>query len=257
MTVSFARRSGAAVAAAVLFVLFALTGCGSSAGPGSATITVFAASSLQGAFTQLGEHFERAKPNVRLRFNFAGSSALAMQIEEGAHADLFASASVQDMRRLSRSATTAGASNFAKNDLQIAVPADNPAHIKRISDLRDSHAKVALCQPEVPCGALAQQMFHKAGITVKPVTLESDVKATLSKLILGEADAAIVYKSDVVAAGDRVRAVKIPAAVIATAEYPIAVLKRTDNPAAARAFVDFVLSAEGQEVLAKWGFAKP
>lgn len=258
-----------AVAVAVLLV----AGCGSSgraldnsagsarAGAGasavSGTISVFAAASLQDSFTALAKQFQAAHPGVTVKLNFGASSALALQINQGAPADVFASASVKNMSQVSSAGGAGKATNFVKNIMEIAVPPANPAHIGALSDLARSGVKVALCQPQVPCGAAAQAVLGNAKLTVRPVTLEADVKSTLSKVELDEVDAGVVYVTDVLAAGSKVKGIAILPDVNASTEYPIAALNRAANPAGARAFTQFVLSSQSQSVLLTAGFQKP
>jgi molybdate transport system substrate-binding protein len=146
---------------------------------------------------------------------------------------------------------------FAGNVLQIAVPAGNPAGVTGLADLADPARTVALCAPEVPCGAAAGRLFDAAGLTAAPDTLEEDVKAALTKVQLGEVDAALVYATDVRAAGDDVEGIEVPQAAEVVNEYPITALAAAPNPAGAQAFVDLVLSEEGQEALADAGFRAP
>ena len=253
-------RWGPAVAAAALL----LAGCGSGPGAGadasgglSGTVTVFAAASLTGSFGTLGEQFEAAHPGVTVRFNFGASSALAESIAQGAPADVFAPASAKNMDSVVRAGDAAEPRTFARNVLAIAVPPDNPAGVRGLADLAEPGLKLALCQEQVPCGTVARQVIDKARLTVRPVTLGADVKAVLTAVQLGEVDAGLVYATDVRAAGDKVEGIEIPAAQNASTSYPIAVLTRAPNAAAARAFVDHVLSADGSTVLARAGFAGP
>jgi molybdate transport system substrate-binding protein len=267
---SFTYRIVAAFA-----ILALIAGCGSSgskqapattpaaAGATSSSpqiggaITVLAAASLTEAFTTLGKQFEAAHPGASVKFSFAASSALVQQIKQGAPADVFASASVKNMTQVSDAGDAVKPTNFASNSMEIAVPPSNPANITTLADLAKGGVKVALCQVEVPCGATAQAVFKNANLTVKPVTEEEDVKSTLTKVELNEVDAALVYVSDVTAAGSKVKGIEIPADVNATTEYPIAALTKAPNPSGAQAFVDYVLSAEGVAVLTADGFAKP
>jgi len=221
----------------------------------SGDLTVFAASSLKDSFTDLGKQFEAAHPGVKVTFSFAASSALAAQITSGAPADVFASASTKNMDQVA--AAAAAPKVFAKNVMEIAVPPSNPGKVTALTSLASSSVKTALCQPQVPCGATAAQVFTKAKITVKPVTLEPDVKSVLSKVQLGEVDAGVVYVTDVLAAGDKVKGVEIPADVNASTSYPIAALTKSANAKAASAFVDYVLSPTGGSVLTAAGFQKP
>lgn len=246
----------------------ATAGCGSAgAGAGSSPaasgsavtgeITVLAAASLTGAFTTLGKQFEAAHPGVQVTLSFAASSALATQITSGAPADVFASASSATMDAVVAAEAASDPKTFAQNVLQIAVPPSNPGMVTGLDDLASADVKTALCQEQVPCGSAAARVFADAGLTVTPVTLEPDVKSVLSKVTLGEVDAGIVYVTDVLAAGDKVTGVDIPADVNASTSYPIATLTESPNPATAAAFVDYVLSAEGAEVLTAAGFEQP
>jgi molybdate transport system substrate-binding protein len=256
------------VAAATL----ALAACGSSSDPaGSASstpsatataslegdITVLAAASLTESFTTLGEQFEAANPGVRVTFSFAASSALAGQITDGAPADVFASASTKTMDDVVAAGAAADPVVFATNSMEIAVPPANPGKVTGLDDLTNQAIKTALCQPEVPCGSTAAKVFANAKITVAPVTLEPDVKSVLSKVKLGEVDAGVVYVTDVIAAGDEVAGVEIPADVNASTDYPIASLAHSSNAKVAAAFVDYVLSPDGTKVLSAAGFQKP
>jgi molybdate transport system substrate-binding protein len=233
---------------------------GGSSGPAgglSGTVTVFAAASLTESFGTLGKQFEAAHPGVTVRFNFAASSALAESISQGAPADVFASASPKNMDSVVKSGDAGDPKTFVKNVMEIVVPPANPGAVNSLSDLTKSGLKIALCQPQVPCGTTAQKVFDNAKITVKPVTLGPDVKAVLTAVELGVVDAGVVYKTDVQAAGAKVRGIEIPAEQNASTSYPIATLTKAPNAAAARAFVDYVLSAAGTEVLTGAGFASP
>ena len=237
-------------------------GSGSSpAAPGSGaasgTVTVFAAASLTESFTSLGRQFEAAHPGTTVKFNFGASSSLAENINQGAPADVFASASPKNMQQVVNADGASDSKTFARNVMQIAVPPDNPAGVREVTDLARSNVKVALCQPQVPCGAVAQQVFENVNITVKPVTQGADVKAVLTTVQLGEVDAGMVYRTDVRAAGTKVRGIEIPADQNASTSYPIAALTEAPNPAGAAAFVDYVLSPDGEKVLEQAGFAAP
>ena len=229
---------------------------GSSAGL-SGEIVVFAAASLTDAFETLGTQFQEKTPGTTVTFNFGPSSGLATQITEGAPADVFASASAKNMDAVVAAQLAGTPTTFVKNVMEIAVPPDNPAKITQLADLAKPGVKVALCQADVPCGAVAATVFANAKLTVKPVTEEADVKATLSKVQLGEVDAGVVYLTDVRAAGDKVKGIEIPADVNASTSYPIATLTGSENAALAQAFVDYVLSADGAGVLGQAGFQKP
>jgi len=237
-------------------------GSGSSpAAPGSGaasgTVTVFAAASLTESFTSLGRQFEAAHPGTTVKFNFGASSSLAENINQGAPADVFASASPKNMQQVVDADGASDSKTFARNVMQIAVPPDNPADVTEVTDLARSNVKVALCQPQVPCGAVAQQVFENVNITVKPVTQGADVKAVLTTVQLGEVDAGMVYRTDVRAAGTKVKGIEIPADQNASTSYPIAALTEAPNPAGAAAFVDYVLSPDGEKVLEQAGFAAP
>jgi molybdate transport system substrate-binding protein len=239
----------------------AASGSGSSAsassGAVSGTVTVFAAASLTGSFTTIGKQFEGAHPGTTVKFNFGASSALAESIDQGAPADVFASASPTNMKQVVDAGGATDSKTFANNVMQIAVPPDNPANVTQLSDLAKPDVKVALCQPQVPCGKVAAQVFTNANITVKPVTRGPDVKSVLTTVQLGEVDAGMVYTTDVQAAGTKVEGIEIPADQNASTAYPIAALSKAPNAAGAAAFVDYVLSADGERVLAQAGFAAP
>ncbi|WP_084195966.1 molybdate ABC transporter substrate-binding protein [Streptosporangium amethystogenes] len=228
---------------------------GTSSDSGSTTLTVFAAASLTGTFTELGKTFEAAHPGTTVRFNFGSSATLAQQIVEGAPADVFAAASPATMKTVTDASPAGTPVTFVRNILQIAVPADNPAKVDGLSDLTDPKVKVALCAEQVPCGAAAAKALDAAGLKVTPVTLEQDVKATLAKVSLGEVDAALVYRTDVISSGGKVSGIDFPEAEKAINDYPIATVSKA--PEAARRFVDLVLSQQGRDVLTKAGFQAP
>ncbi|HZI97369.1 MAG TPA: molybdate ABC transporter substrate-binding protein [Actinomycetales bacterium] len=249
---------------ALIAGVLALAGCAPAepAGEGTeglgGTLTVLAAASLTESFEAIGDDFTALHPDVDIAFSFAGSSSLAAQVTSGAPADVFASASTDTMATV----TDAGADAtepvvFARNRLQIAVPPGNPGDVTGLADLADESLAIALCAPEVPCGAAALRVLDADGTTAAPDTLEQDVRAVLSKVRLGEVDAALVYRTDVDAAGDAVEGIDVPDADQAVNDYPITVLRGAPNPQAAQAFVDYVLSADGQAVLADAGFDAP
>jgi molybdate transport system substrate-binding protein len=221
------------------------------------TITVFAAASLMGTFTELGKQFEAAHPGDTVKFSFGGSSTLATQITSGAPADVFASAAPANMDTVVNAGDASSPQDFAKNTAEIAVPPSNPANVSSVNDLAKSSVKVALCQPNVPCGVVAAEVFKNAGITVKPVTLQPDVKSVLTQVELGNGDAGMVYVTDVMAAGSKVKGVVIPANLNASTLYPIATITSSKEMSIAQAFVAYVLSPAGQQVLAAAGFQKP
>ncbi len=219
---------------------------------------MFAAASLTDAFTELGAAFEVAYPGTDVTFNFGGSSSLANQIVEGAPADVFASADVKTMAALT-DADKNGSEPvvFATNRAQIIVEAGNPKGITGVADLADPAVVVVSCAPEVPCGGYAQKVFDAAGVSVRPRSLEENVKGVVTKVTLGEADAGIVYATDVIAAGTQASGVAIPAEQNVVAQYPMAVVSDAPNPTGARTFVDFVLSSDGQAILQSYGFGSP
>ncbi|MFC4114511.1 molybdate ABC transporter substrate-binding protein [Nonomuraea zeae] len=224
---------------------------------GAKEVTVFAAASLTGTFTELGKVFEGAHPGTTVKFNFGSSATLAQQITQGAPADVFAAASPATMKTVTDASLASAPATFVRNKLQIAVPADNPAKVDELKDLTDPKVKVALCAEQVPCGAAAVKALAAAGLKVTPVTLEQDVKATLTKVELGEVDAALVYKTDVIASAGKVQGIAFPEADQAINDYPIATLAKAPAGDLARQFVDLVLSQPGKDVLTKAGFEAP
>jgi molybdate transport system substrate-binding protein len=248
-------RLTAALAAAALV----LAGCGGSEEPpgGSAApggLTVFAAASLTAAFTELGQQFTTAN-GTGVTFNFAGSQALATQIRQGAPADVFASADLANMAKVED--LTGTPRNFASNLLEIVVEKGNPRGVEGLGDLAAADLKVVLAAPEVPAGKYAAEVLAKAGVTVRPVSQEDNVKAVVTKVALGEADAGIVYRTDVAAGGGKVEGVELPEDQNVLATYPIATVKATKAQDQAQAFVDLVVSAEGRRVLEQHGFLPP
>lgn len=257
------------VAAAGL--VLALVGCGSDDGPDGATATgntatgttargtiiVFAAASLSEAFTEIARAFESANPGATVTLNFGASTALAQQIISGAPADVFAAASPAAMTTVTDAGDAAAPQVFVRNTLQIAVPPGNPGEVRGLADFARSDLKIALCAEQVPCGAAAQKVFEATGITPLADTLEQDVKAALSKVQLGEVDAALVYKTDVLAAGDKVTGIAFPEAGQAVNDYPLARLTSAPNAAGGAALLAYVLSDEGLRFLAAAGFDRP
>ena len=221
----------------------------------SGSITVDAAASLTEAFDTIKSKFEGAHPGTTITITYGASSDLATQIGQGAPVDVFASASEKNMAELGDQAGRP--TDFVTNTLEIATPPGNPGRVRSLADLADSKVKVAVCDPAVPCGAVAAQVFKNAKITVKPKANLADVKSTLAAVESGEVDAGLVYVTDVRAAAGKVVGVKIPADVNASTTYPIAVLKAAKNPTLAHAFVDYVLSAAGRRVLTADGFGPP
>ena len=237
-----------------------------SATPEEHTLTVFAAASLTDAFTETGAAFEAANPGVTVVFNFASSRALRTQIEEGAVADVFASANMKEMDTLAVGGMVGEAQPFVSNMLTIIVPPDNPAGLSTPQDLTRAGLKLVLAAEEVPVGKYAREVLgkldalygtgYKDAVLANVVSNEDTVKQVVAKVQLGEADAGIVYTSDVVAAPELV-SIEIPAEQNVIAVYPIAVLQGSGEPMLAKAFIDYVLSDAGQAVLHAWGFSLP
>jgi len=224
----------------------------------SGRVTVLAAASLTGVFDQLAKTFEAEHPAVDVALSYGGSSGLAQQVLAGAPADVFAAASIATMATVTDAGESSGSPVvFARNELEIVVPRGNPGHVQGLADLGDPKRTIALCAEQVPCGAAAVKLFAVAGVTPAPDTLEQDVKAVLSKVRLGEADAGLVYRTDVKAAGNSIEGIAVPQAEQAVNDYSITVLKQAPNPAAGQAFVDFVLSPEGRNALQSSGFEEP
>ena len=253
---------------ALMLLALLLTACGGTtpaapaptAAPaaGSGDLTVFAAASLTAAFKEIGQQFGAANGGATVKFNFAGSDQLATQINQGAPADVFASAAPATMKTVTDAGEADGQpAAFVKNQLVIAVAKGNPKGIAGLSDLTKPGLKVALCAEQVPCGAAAKKALSAANLKITPVTQESDVKAALSKVTLGEVDAALVYRTDTKAAADKIDGLEFPESAGAINEYPIVVLKNAPNKAAAAAFVAYVRSDKGQAVLDKAGFQAP
>lgn len=257
-----------------LILSICLTACGASAAPTPAPVTatpnhtliVFAAASLTDAFTEIGAAFDAANLGVTTTFNFAGSQALRTQIEAGAPADVFASASSKEMDTLVTSSfvTKDVPQVFLTNKLVVIIPANNPAALEKLEDLANPGIKIVLAAEEVPVGKYARQVLDlmdasfgngfKDKVLANVVSNEDNVKQVVAKLQLGEADAGIVYVSDVVAA-PTLKSIEIPTELNVIAQYPIAPLAKSANADLAAQFVEYVLSAEGQAILAKWGFA--
>ncbi|MFB4316134.1 molybdate ABC transporter substrate-binding protein [Actinomadura sp. 21ATH] len=249
-------------AAALAALPLALAGCGDTGtareGAGGGTLTVFAAASLTEAFTALGKAFESDHPGVKVRFNFGGSSALARQITEGAPADVFAAADTATMGRVVGGAVKAGGTRvFARNRLVIAVPRDGGTGVRGLRDLARPGLKVVVCAEQVPCGAAAGKALGAAGVRLRPASQEQDVKAVLTKVRLGEADAGLVYRTDARSAAGEVRGVEFPESARAVNDYPIAALDRAPRPELAADFVRLVRSEQGRGALAQAGFETP
>lgn len=233
--------------------------CGNdSASPSSGAIVVFAASSLTEPFTAIGEAFAAEYPGRHVTFNFAGSGELVAQITQGAPADVFSSADDSNMAKL----VDAGGNEsdpvaIAKNTFQIIVEPGNPKGIADLADLADSGLIVVLCADTVPCGKGATIVLQNAGVSVTAKSLEDRVKGVVTKVTTGEADAGIVFVTDVLAAGDGAAGVAIPTDVNVISNYPIVVTKAARNSPDAQRFIDFVASDKGQAILASYGFLAP
>ena len=217
-------------------------------------ITVLAAASLTEAFTEMGKAFETANPGSKVTFSFGASSTLATQANQGAPADLFASADQANMQKVTDTGNATQVSTFARNRLAILVGKGNPKGIRTLADLGRPAVTFVLCAQEVPCGKFGQQALDKAGVTAKPKSYEENVKAVVTKVSLGEADAGIVYVTDVKAAGPSTQGIDIPDEQNVIAVYPIGILKQTAKPDVAAAFKAFVTSAAGQQILSRYGF---
>jgi molybdate transport system substrate-binding protein len=249
----------AAVLAAVAAAGCSSSGSGSSssATPAGGTITVFAAASLMQTFTQIGKQFEAAHKGDTVKFSFGPSSGLSTQITSGAPADVFASAAPANMDTVVKAGDASTPQTFAKNTMEVAVPPNNPGNVTSVNDLAKKSVKVALCQPQVPCGVVAAEVFKNAGITVKPVTLETDVDSVVTQVETGNVDAGMVYVTNVMSEGTKLKGITIPASENASTLYPIAVIKSSKHKSIAQEFVDYVLSPAGQKVLSAAGFQKP
>jgi molybdate transport system substrate-binding protein len=235
------------------------TGSGASTSPSSTSlsgyINVFAAASLTASFNAVGIAFHRASPGVGVNFDYAGTPTLLTQIEQGAPADVFASADTTNMDKLTADGFTSGSSKvFAHNQLEIVVAPGNPKGISGLADLAKSGVIYISEAPTVPAGKYSLQALASAGVKATPKSLETSVTAVISKIELGEADAGIVYTTDISAAGSKVQGVQIPAANNVIATYPLVAVKGTKYPDVASAFIDYVLSAAGQSTLATFGF---
>jgi molybdate transport system substrate-binding protein len=244
---------------AILLAACGGTGGAASSSPSSSSlsgyINVFAAASLTASFNALGIAFHQAHPGVGVNFNFAGTPTLVTQIEQGAPADVFASADTTNMDKLTTDGFTSGSSKvFARNQLEIVVAPGNPKGISGLADLAKPGVIYITEGPTVPAGKYSLQALATAGVKVTPKSLETSVTAVISKIELGEADAGIVYTTDIQAAGSKVQGVPIAAADNVIATYPIVAVKGTKYSDVASAFIDYVLSSTGQSMLATFGF---
>jgi molybdate transport system substrate-binding protein len=252
------RFAKSALAALVLAATGLRAAAGESPSGADGELTVSAAASLTAAFQVVAEAFEKAHPGLEVKANFAGSPTLVQQILEGAPVDVFASADEPNMQRLVDAGKVAGAPRvFARNRLAILVQKGNPRKIGSLADLSKPGLVVALCAPAVPAGRYAREAFVKAGVAVPEGSQELDVKAVVSRVTLGEADAGVAYVTDVRAAGDRAEGIDIPDSSNVIARYPIAVLKDAPHRAPAESFVAFVLEPKGRAILEMFGFLAP
>jgi molybdate transport system substrate-binding protein len=238
---------------------------GSNAGSEPRTLTVYAAASLTDAFTEIGREVEALHPGVRIAFNFGSSRNLRTQLEQGAAADVFASANDQEMRALvdQKLVVASFSQVFLTNQLILILPGDNPAGITSLEDLTRPGLKLVLAAEEAPAGRYARQVLEKLNglfgaeykhkVLANVVSNEDNIRQAVTKVQLGEADASIVYVSDAVAVPE-LQTIEIPAEVNVLAEYPIAPLVDSANPALAREFINYILSPDGQAILEKWGF---
>ncbi|MFF1556589.1 molybdate ABC transporter substrate-binding protein [Streptomyces sp. NPDC058279] len=273
MSPTLTRRRAAAAALTAALLVPALAACGAdkksdataspsassgasaSAETKAANLTVLAASSLTDVFKTAGTAYEKAHPGTKVTFSFAGSQELAAQVKQGAPADALVTADTKTMDGLK--AETNDATVIAKNRLVIAAGKGNPFKIDELKDLADNKLKVVLAAPEVPVGRYSKQILDAQKIEVKPVSQEANVRAVLSKVELGEADAGLVYKTDSAKSGDKVVTVDIPDDQNAVASYPAAAIKQSKNGEAAAAFVAWLSSPEAQKILQDAGFQKP
>ena len=249
--------------------IFLLLGCTTQTNSGSATLTVFAASSLTDAFGEIGDQFEAAHPDVQVVFNFAGSQQLAQQLAQGAPGDVFASADEKQMENVVENGRISpnAAQPFAHNELIVIYPVDNPGQLTDLADLANPNLKIVLATKEVPVGAYSLQFLQAASVQdglgvgfetavlANVVSYEQNVRAVLSKVVLGEADAGIVYRSDITKnVQDDIKQLAIPQDWNIVATYPIAPITDSNHPELAQAFINFVLSSQGAEILEEHGF---
>ena len=245
----------AALAAGMAGCASNTTGPAATGNQPSGTITIFAAASLKATFTQLAQDFESKNPGTKVNLSFAGSADLATQITQGAPADVFASADNKNMAKLADAKLVVGtAKNFATNVLEIAVPPSNPASISSFSDLSKPGVKVVVCASQVPCGAATETIEKASGTTLSPVSEESSVSDVLGKVVSQEADAGLVYVTDIKGAGNKVKGIPFPESGKAVNTYPIATVGTSKNTELARAFIAMVTGSEGQKVLSDAGF---
>ena len=239
----------------------ATTGCvDQSGGPESgdvpaSSIHVSAAASLTDVFTVIAEKFEVQNPNIQVSMSFGSSSTIVDQVINGAPVNALATASEATMNDAVKAHVISGTPRvFASNQLAIVVPVGNPANIRSIADLGEPEIKLAICQPQVPCGQAAREVFARAAVRLVPVTFEADVRAVLAKVASGEVDAGIVYRSDAIAGGTSVESISIPDSTNVSIQSPIASIASNGGEPAVEKFIDFLLSPSSQLVLADHGF---
>lgn len=246
-----------AAAAGILLLTIPTSGCGSGTTQNArTTLVVHAAASLQEPFQEIGEEFETRHDGVEVEFSFAGSSTLVEQIRQGAPADVFASANTQNMDKLVEDELhERPPQDFATNTLMIAVPPANPAGVTDLDSLTEEDLALVICAPEVPCGAATATVEESAGLDLEPDSEEQSVTDVLNKVTSGQADAGMVYATDVIRAGDDVEGIEFPAADSAVNTYPITTVDGSENTALGGEFIDLVLGGAGQSILADHGFA--
>jgi molybdate transport system substrate-binding protein len=239
-----------------MLVASLLAGCGGSSGSDHETITVLAASSLTGTFTELGKEFEKEHSGVTVKFAFDSSATLAQQVTQGAPADVLATADSTTMAS-AKAAQAAPPKLFATNLMVLVTPTSNPGHVTSFTDLDKSSVKYVMCVPTAPCGKVGQALLTQDHVTGKTVSQEVDVKSVLAKVTEGEADAGLVYTTDAVAAGDQVTTIAIPGSARQITTYPIVTLTQSKHADLAQQFVDLVTGATGQQTLQEAGFGQP
>jgi len=258
-------RRAASAGTALVLSLALVSACGDDdsdgggdSGGGDTTLTVYAAASLTKTFQEIGKEFEEQHDGVKVEFSFGGSSDLVSQLQEGAPADVFASADEANMEKLAGDDLQADdPQNFASNTLEIVTPPDNPAGITSFVDLAKDGVNVVVCAPEVPCGAATVKAEDATAVTLSPVSEEQSVTDVLAKVTSGEADAGLVYVTDVTGAGDAVTGVPFPESSDIVNTYPIVALKDSGQADLAEEFVELVLGDTGQTILKEAGFAQP
>ena len=247
------------LAALAAVVVLGLAACSAPSAdePDGGTLTVYAAASLTDVFERLGGQFRDEHPEIELNIGYGSSAGAARAIVEGAPGDVFASADERQMQVVTDAGLARDPVVFAANVLTIAVPKGNPAGVTGLADFARDDLALAVCAPEVPCGAAAERLFEAAGVAAVPDTYEEDARAALNKVELGEVDAALVYVTDVRSLPQWVEGIDVPEAERIVNRYPIAVLRDARDAEAARAFVDLVLSEDGRRALADFGFWAP